>query len=137
MLSSSVSTSRSTLKPPLGRIMGGWLSKDSASHLKGGGREASTGLGCTPLLPLGHMRSPSWDRGHGELRSSSIPHLGMQKEPQALLSALCILCNIRITGPWLLLIVAVTTGAPGRGREFPVWFVHKNLGESLRVTRAW
>lgn len=30
MLSSNVSTSRSTLKPPLGRMMGGWLSKDSS-----------------------------------------------------------------------------------------------------------
>lgn len=30
MLSSNVSTSRSTLKPPLGRTMGGWLSKDSS-----------------------------------------------------------------------------------------------------------
>ena len=30
MLSSNVSTSRSTLKPPPGRMMGGWLSKDSS-----------------------------------------------------------------------------------------------------------
>lgn len=53
MLSSNVSTSRSTLKPPLGRMMGGWLSKDSriSSERQRDGGYTAPGCPHSSLLP--------------------------------------------------------------------------------------
>lgn len=82
MLSSNVSTSRSTLKPPLGRMMGGWLSKDSSipsERQRGGGEHHQAAPG-----PVGSPQPGSGPRG------SSIPPLGSQKRPHTPLSALSI-----------------------------------------------
>lgn len=67
MLSSNVSTSRSTLKPPLGRMMGGWLSKDSSISSERQREGRSEGCIPLPLLALSHMLSPSQDRGAASL----------------------------------------------------------------------
>lgn len=75
MLSSNVSTSRSTLKPPLGRMMGGWLSKDSSTsseRQRDGWRLALARAAPHCCLPaLSHVQSPSWDQGFSELEPAA------------------------------------------------------------------